>query len=85
MIGASSSFALAPDGTVFAAAQHDPQSYGDDTGIFMIHPNDGAPAWTPLAPGGVHCWQATVTPAGLRLWGVGAFGSETRLKYVDVA
>ncbi len=79
----SSQIALAPDGTVFLAAQHTPNG-GDDAGIFFINPNDPNPAWRPLVSGRVQWWQATVTSGGLRLWGIGSYGGDTYLKYVDV-
>lgn len=77
--------ALAPDGSVIAAAQHVQPSYGDDAGIFRIQPGAASPAWIPLAMGGVQYWQTSQTSAGVRLWGTGAFGEASPLEYVDVA
>ena len=77
--------ALAPDGSVIAAAQHAAQSYGDDAGIFRIQPDAASPAWTPLVAGGVQDLQVEQTSVGLRLWGIGSYESDTHLKYVDVA
>ncbi|HEX8729015.1 MAG TPA: hypothetical protein VF739_10350 [Ktedonobacterales bacterium] len=77
--------ALAPDGSVYAHAQHDPQGYGDDAGVFRIQPNGAAPAWQPLAPGGTQAFAANETPTGLRLWSIGALESDSYLKYLDVA
>lgn len=83
--GAYWGIALAADGSVFATAQHAADGAPDDAGIFYIQPGKSAPAWQPLAAGGVQNWQANVTISGLRLWGVGTNQSDTRLKYVDVA
>lgn len=85
VVGGGFESMIAPDGTVFAAGQHAQAGYGDDAGIFVIHPNSAAPAWSPLAPGGVQFWQATITATGARLWGVGSFSRDAVLKYVDVA
>jgi photosystem II stability/assembly factor-like uncharacterized protein len=68
-----------------AAEQHAAESQPDDAGIFRIQPSDSSPAWQPLAAGGVQGWQTDMTSSGLRLWGVGAFESDTHLKYVNVA
>jgi photosystem II stability/assembly factor-like uncharacterized protein len=76
--------ALAPDGSVIAAAQHAAQSYGDDAGVFRIQPGAASPAWTPLVAGGVQFWQTSQTSAGVHLWGTGAFGNAPPLEYVDV-
>lgn len=83
--GGNGTLALAPDGSVIAAAQHATQSYGDDAGVFRIQPGAASPAWTPLVAGGVQFWQTSQTSAGVRLWGTGAFGNTPPLEYVDVA
>lgn len=82
--GSNGELALAPDGSVIVSAQHAEQSNGDDAGIFRIQPGATSPAWTPLAAGGVQDWQVSQTATGLRLWGVGSFESDTRLKYVNL-
>jgi len=75
---------IAPDGTVFAAADHAGLGYGDDAGVFVIHPTAAAPAWTPLAPGGVQFRLSTTTSTGVRLWGNGATNDDQYFQYVDV-
>lgn len=77
--------ALAPDGSVYAKAQHDPQGSGDDAGVFRIQPGDAVPTWQPLAPGGTQAFAANATPAGLRLWSIGVVESDSYLKYLNVA
>jgi hypothetical protein len=85
VIAGSDIAALASDGTVFVAAQHDVQSYGDDAGVFLLHPGVPSDTWQPVVAGRVQYWQAVVISTGLRLWGVGALGSDQGLKYVDIS
>jgi hypothetical protein len=85
VIAGSSIAALAPDGTVFVAAQHDVESYGDDAGVFLLHPGIPSGTWQPVVAGRVQYWQAVVISPGLRLWGVGAFESDQGLEYVDIS
>lgn len=79
-----SAVALAPDGSVFALAQHDPAGSGDDAGVFRIHPSDAASTWQPLVAGRTQAFSADLTSSGLRLWSIGAYGPDSYLKYVDV-
>jgi hypothetical protein len=85
VIAGSATAALAPDGTVFVAAQHDAQSYGDDAGVFLLASGDPSAMWQPVVAGRVQYWQAVVTSTGLRLWGVGSFAGDQGLKYVDIS
>ena len=85
VIGSGAQLALAPNGAVFISAQHAPQSYGDDAGVFYLQPSASAPAWHPLVAGGTQVWQAITTPTGTRLLSIGSFQTDTHLKYVDVA
>jgi hypothetical protein len=76
--------ALAPDGSVFASAQHAPQGYADDAGVFRIRPADTAPSWQPLVAGGTQAYRVNETSTGMRLWSIGAKESDSYLKYVNV-
>lgn len=75
--------AMGPDGSVYARAQHALDG-ADDAGIFSIKPTEAGAAWEPLVAGGTQAFCVTETSAGLRLWGIGSFASDSYLRYVQV-
>ena len=88
VIGGGDVVALASDGAVYSVARHNPQSSGNDAGIYTIQPTAAAPVWRPFAasgaqPDGTSWWQAVQTSSGVRLWGIAndPSGQQSYLEY----